>query len=480
MSGLDLWSAWGNLASLWWTRHGGVPASGLAQHRLEQLVAHARSHSPFYRERYADLPRERVTLGQLPAVGKPELMARFDRWCTDRRVRLREVRAFIADTERIGTRFLGEYWAWRSSGSSGAAGIFVQDSHAMAVYDALVTAQLEELPWTGAARALAGGGRAGLVVATGGHFAAIASWERMRRAFPHTPARSFSILEPIERLVADLNAFRPAFLAGYASVLSILAAEQRAGRLAIEPALAWSGGERLSAAARREIETAFGCTLANEYGASECLSIAHECRAGWQHLHSEWVLLEGIEADGTPTPPGRLSHDTLLTNLANWLQPVIRYRVGDRIVAAEGRCPCGSPRPAFRVDGRDERALVLDGGGAAPVQLAPLAIETVVEAAAGAHAFQVAQVSPTRLALRFEGVAPRAPLRRNAAHALRRWLATQALERVEVVQDEAAPLRDRRSGKLPSVVVDFAAARPRHRPLMRIKPGDGPAATMRA
>lgn len=480
MSGLDLWSAWGNLASLWWTRHGGVPASGLAQHRLERLVRHAREQSPFYRDRYAHLPAGPVSLARLPPVGKPELMAQFDRWCTDRRVRLREVRAFLADPARIGTRFLGEYWAWRSSGSTGNPGIFVQDAHSMAVYDALVSAQLEELPWTGAGRALAGGGRAALVVATGEHFAAIASWERMRRAFPRMDARSFSIVAPLDRLVADLNAFRPGFLGGYASVLSILAAEQRAGRLAIAPALAWSGGERLTAAARREIEAAFGCALANEYGASECLSIAHECREGWQHLHSEWVLLEGIEADGTPTPPGRLSHGTLLTNLANWLQPVIRYRLDDRIVAARGRCACGSSLPAFHIEGREERTLLLDGGGAAPVRLAPLAIETVVEAAAGLHAFQVAQVSPTRLALRFAGVAPHAALRRNAALALRRWLATQALERIEVVQDEAAPLRDRRSGKLASVVVDFAAARPRHRPLIRIKRRGGPGATLRS
>ena len=478
MSGIDLWSACGNLASLWWTRHGGVPASGLARHRLDALVRHAREHSPFYRDLYAHLPRDGVALADLPSAGKPGLMAEFDRWCTDPRVRLRDIRAFLADPSRIGTRFLGEYWVWKSSGTSAAPGIFLQDSQAMAVYDALVAAQLEELPWSAAARALAGGGRAALVVATGGHFASIASWERLHRALPGMDTRAFSILAPLDDLVAGLNAYRPAILAGYASMLAILAAVRRAGRLAIEPALIWSGGERLGAAARRGIEGAFGCTLANEYGASECLSIAHECRQGWQHLHSEWVLLEGIEADGRPTPPGRLSHGTLVTNLANWLQPIIRYRLCDRILAAAQPCACGSVLPAFRVEGRDERTLVFDRGEGAPVRLAPLAIEAVVEAAAGGHPFQVAQVSPGRLALRFEGVKRGAALRRGAARALRSWLATQALARVEVVQDEAAPHRERRSGKLRTVVVEMAGRAARQRPLTRIKPAKAGAATL--
>lgn len=464
MAETDLWSSWTNLATLWWTRRGGVAPEDLARRRLELLVAYARERSPFYRERYSPLPRGEAALAALPVVTKAELMSRFDDWVTDPRAHLADVKRFLADRAHIGRRFLDLYWAWKSSGTSGLQGIFVQDLHAMAVYDALVATKLEELPWNAevAGRIFAGRAKAALVVATGDHFASICSWRRMCRAFPRMDARSFSILSPLPRLVADLNEYRPAFIAGYPSILSILAREREAGRLDISPAIVWSGGEHLAAGTRAQIQAAFGCQVVNEYGASECLSIAHECRAGWLHLHAEWVLLEPIEKDGSATPPGRLSHSALLTNLANWLQPVIRYDLGDRIVASPRPCACGSRMPAFRVDGREEATLRIRSAKGTTVRLPPMALATVVEEAVGDQAFQIAQVAPATLALRFDAGPGRrlAAARRHAAEALRAYLAAQSLPEVELVHDRAPPQRER-SGKLRAVVVDRDQRAPR-------------------
>ena len=63
----------------------------------------------------------------------------------------------------------------------------------MAVYDALVAAHFDAgaLDPSGPSRIAAGAGRAALVIATGDHYAGIASWEHLRRAFPalrHPPA----------------------------------------------------------------------------------------------------------------------------------------------------------------------------------------------------------------------------------------------------------------------------------------------------
>jgi phenylacetate-coenzyme A ligase PaaK-like adenylate-forming protein len=211
---------------------------------------------------------------------------------------------------------------------------------------------------------------------------------------------------------------------------------------------------------RASIERAFGCGVMNEYGASECLSIAHECRAGWMHLHHEWVVLEGVDRRGRPTPPGEISHSTLLTNLANWVQPVIRYDLGDRIVGAPGRCPCGSTLPAFRVEGRVDDTLAMRSARGLPVHLLPLALSTVVEENAGHHRYQIAQLGPERLALRIETaqggrVAPQ--LRARVGAALKAHLCAQSLPNVELVQDPTPPRLDRSSGKLRNVVVERAA-----------------------
>ena len=457
MSDLGLWSTWSNLAELWWTRHGGL-APESASHRFDQLLRHARQHSAYYRALYGGLP-ESVPVEALPVVRKADLMAHFDSWATDPRIRLRDVMDFLADRRRVGEPFRDGLWAWKSSGTSGIPGIFVHDRHAMSVYDALVAMQMEDVRWSGTAgaRMLAAGGRAALVVATGDHFASIASWERVRRAYPSLEARSVPVTAPLADIVRALNEWRPAFIAGYPSALEILATEQAAGRLAIAPALAWCGGETLSPGVRKRIESAFACGLLNEYGTSECLSIAHECSHGWQHLHSEWAMLEAVDSDGLPVRAGQVSHTALLTNLANWAQPIIRYDLGDRIVPAAGPCECGDPHPAFHVEGRTEDVVALRARGGAVVRLLPMALSTIVEDAAGAHRFQVAQTGPDRLSVRIAPLRESErlePVRRKVAQSLRAWLETQSLANVRVTFEPGPPRIDAASGKLRAVVVE--------------------------
>ena len=455
-STLGFWKYCASLAEIWWSRHGGVQPEDIAAHRLRDLVRFAREASPFYRRRYASLGPRIPDLAALPVTTRAELMANFDDACTDRGIRRADVERFVADRARVGEPFLGRYHVWKSSGSSGSPGLFVQDAGAMAVYDALVAMQLDAARLD-FARVAAAAGRAALIVATGDHFASITSWEHVRRVFPGAEALSFSVLEPIAQLTAQLNAWRPAFVASYPSVLSLLAAEQRAGRLRIAPALAWSGGETLGSAARAAIERAFGCPLVNEYGASECLAIAHGCPAGWMHVNSDWVILEPVERDGRPTPPGKASHTVLVTNLANRVQPVIRYDLGDRVTPREGPCECGSRAPAIRVEGRAGVSLALRGPRGRVVRLAPLAVETVVEEAAGELRFQIAQAAPDRLVVRLDAgkdAKARAAAWKKASRALRDYLAAQSLANVQVALGRDPPRVDRASGKLHSVIVE--------------------------
>ena len=464
---LGFWNCCANVADLWWSRHGGLaPVKGVASQRLRSLVRHARDASPFYKRHYADLPERGLALGELPTVSKSQLMASFDDWSTDRRVRRADVERFLADRTRVGETFLG-YHAWKSSGTSGTPGIFLQDARAMAVYDALIAAQFDQValdPGCGP-RLWAGRGRSALVVATGDHFASITSWEHLARSDPASDRRSFSVLEPTARLVAQLNEYRPAFLASYPSVLELLATERDGRRLAIAPALIWSGGEHLGDAARVAIEKSFGCRVMNEYGASECLSIAFGCREGWMHLNTEWVILEAVDALGNAVAPGELSHSVLVTNLANRLQPIIRYDLGDRVTMLPVPCPCGSPLPALRVEGRGDATVEMRTSRGARVRLAPLALSTVVEEAAGEHRFQIAQTAADRLVVRFDAggsEAKRAQVWRHASRALGSYLASQSLPNVRVVLDRAPPRLDPRSGKLHAVTIE-TACRPKPR-----------------
>jgi len=265
-------------------------------------------------------------------------------------------------------------------------------------------------------------------------------------------------MEPLPHLVAELNDYQPAFLASYPSMLALLADEQDAGRLRIAPLALWSGGERLPAAAQAGIERAFGCRLINEYGASECMSIAYGCREGWLHVNADWVRLEPVDRDCQPTPPGQPSHTVLLTNLANRVQPIIRYDLGDSVIAKPGACACGNPLPAILVEGRHDDIVALAAPDGAIVRLLPLALTTVVEEAAHVHRFQIVQTASDRLLLRLdpgEG-GTREDAWHAAAGALRAYLDRQRLPNVHVNLDRCGPVPDRRSGKLREVVVAMA------------------------
>jgi phenylacetate-coenzyme A ligase PaaK-like adenylate-forming protein len=256
--------------------------------------------------------------------------------------------------------------------------------------------------------------------------------------------------------VAALNAYSPAFLASYPTMLAQLAEEQAAGRLHIAPACLWSGGEYLAPATADAIERAFGCALVNEYGASEHMSIAFGCRHGWLHVNADWVVLEPVDRDYKPTPPGEPSHTVLLTNLANRVQPIIRYDLGDSVVAMPEPCACGSPLPAIRAMGRRDDVVTLRTADGHDVSLLPLALTTVVEDAANVHRFQLVRQGPDRLALRLDPSHEdnRQATWRAAAGALRRYLAGQQLANVHVVLDRHPPVADARSGKLREVIAE--------------------------
>ena len=141
---VDWWDACSRAAEIGWTRVGGARAvSAAAARRTKELLEIARARSPFHQERWRGLPGDRLSLQDVPVVTKGELMARFDDWATDRSVTREAVSRFLADRAQIGELFLGKYLVWKSSGSTGETGIFVQDRAALSVYDSLLAVQMQ-------------------------------------------------------------------------------------------------------------------------------------------------------------------------------------------------------------------------------------------------------------------------------------------------------------------------------------------------
>jgi phenylacetate-coenzyme A ligase PaaK-like adenylate-forming protein len=411
--------------------------------RFAEVVAFARLRSPYYRDLYRELPDD-IDHDDLPPTNKQALMEQFDEWCTDRQITLDKVRALVDDPTRIAERFLGKYIVATTSGTTGIRGIFVLDDRTLAVTNAIAARMLSTwMTFGDLARIVLRGGRMAMVMATGGHFASAVAATRMRRGSPRRARRIgvFPADTPMPQLVEELNRFRPAVMAPYASIASLLATEQEAGRLQIRPVLLALSAEGLPASEYNRISQVFNAKVGNTYAATECTYLSIGCREGWLHVNADWVKLEPVDAELKPVSAGTQSHTVLITNLANYTQPIIRYDLGDSVIERPDRCPCGSPLPAIKVHGRAADVLTFPTERGESATIAPLAFGMVVERVSGIELFQIVQAAPTelRVRLRIASGADTARTSQSVRDAIHDLLARNGLGNVTVTSAEEPP-----------------------------------------
>jgi phenylacetate-CoA ligase len=447
-------------AGIAWTtwrasRAGAAAITEYQGRRLAALVRHARQSSPYYRRLYDGLPAHVTEPRLLPAVRKPDLMGHFDDWVTDFEVTLEALRReFLADLSLVGSRYLGRYHVFTTSGTTGEPAVILHDADSWAVANFVFRLR----GWTSLIKPsdLAQGIRVATLVATGGHFGGVAMAQSARRrsASIRRRTRVLSVLTPIHELVDELNRFQPTMLNGYPSAIALLAAEQQAGTLRISPVRAMTSGEHLTAAMRDDIEGAFdGCRVVQAYGASEAPTLGVQCTEGALHLNTDWYLVEPVDEDHQPVAPGDTSSTVLVTNLANRVQPIIRYDLGDRVAVAPTACGCGSPFPRVTVEGRTGDVLAFDSAAGGTVSILPLALGTVIEETPGVRRFQAIRADAHTLRVRLEpqSGADRQSVWRDVDARLRQFLADHSVAPIAVLLEDEAPQADPRSGKFRQV-----------------------------
>ena len=379
---------------------------GHVQHqRLRGLVRHAVERSPFYREKYRGIDPDRFELPQLPPVTKRELMEHFDRAVTDPEVRRADVERFLDDPANVSEYFLGKYVVSHTSGSQGQPLLIVQDR---ACLDLLF----------------------GLQFTRGNNFTGINPAEAVRRwlrparlavvtlrpgfypsasAFAHLPNEArryarvgwFYATDP--DLTDRLNEYRPSALIAYAFVLETLAL--RAGRLRLAPELRQvvNNSEQLTARARARIAEAFGVPILDNYATGECPFLTNGCPAGpGAHLNADWAALEVVDDEYRPVPAGQLGRKVLITNLANKVQPVIRYEVNDMVALATEPCACGSRLPRIgRIEGRAEEEFWVEDRGEYRLVLSSV-FKNACDYLRGVREWQAVQEERNRIRVRLE------------------------------------------------------------------------------
>ena len=235
--------------------------------------------------------------------------------------------------------------------------------------------------------------------------------------------------------------------------METLAREQQAGRLHIHPVLINAAGETLTTAKRHLIGETFGCRVGNYYGSSEAVGLTYECAAQRLHVNSDWYIVEPVDEHHRAVPPGQLSDGVLVTNLANRIQPIIRYQMGDRVVIDPHPCSCGSPFPAIDVVGRTDDILTFQTPQGESLHILPLAIATAAEETPGVAGCQLVQRTPSSLSVRLcvENASSEEAVWAALRKRLAAFLAEHGATTVTIEKAAEPPALQPRSGKFRQV-----------------------------
>ncbi len=431
----------------------------LQRERLRTLLAYARTHSPLLAEKYRDLPAQ-PELSEIPPLLRSEAASRFDDWVCDREISSRGVKAFLATPDNLTRDYLGRYRVLTTSGSTDVPLIMVRDDRHNLVNGALMQSRLwggsklgklERLrqPWL----------RACAVTTGGGYHSSYLSFLRMQQAYEKKGLGDriafFSIDTPLPRMVEGLNALQPEIIGAYPSTLQILARARQAGQLVVSPLALFSSAEYLSPEVMEMLETTFQCPVMDNYCSTEAGEVSMLCSANRMHVNSDWIIVEPVDADNRPAREG-FSDGVLITNLANLVQPVIRYRISDRAILRHEACPCGSPFPSLEIEGRKEDILEF-AGEEGPFLVAPPVLMTSAMHVTGCLTGQFIQRSPTDLEVRCESLdnADKSAVTAELLTRVRGIFAKNHASNVRVYGSDEPVIRGK-SGKLRALLKDFS------------------------
>ena len=313
-----------------WTRQ------QLKEYQVQALRAcrdYAYAHSPFYQRFHRGLYDR--PLEELPVLSKALMMEHFDELVTDRAIRLHEVRQYLTQSGKTGL-YLDRYQVSMTSGSTGEPGIYLYNQSEGVING---NGYLRSLRWGGATPTDKAAVLASTALSQGSSRLPVAAKGQA------LPRLNLSASAPLETLVSSLNEYQPDALLGYASITTVLAEEQRAGRLQIAPRVIFCVADTLTEAMRQRIQAVWPVPLYNAYGTSEGGVLAAECSAHQGlHLFEDFSLLEVVDEQNRPVPAGQQGAKALLTVFFRRTQPLIRYELSDLVrPSALAACSCGRP-----------------------------------------------------------------------------------------------------------------------------------------
>lgn len=332
----------------------------LQQERLKTLVAYAREHSPYLRDLYKDVPDD-FSLEDLPVLEKANGLMHYNDWVTDPELTLDKVRAYLSRDAADNSLLLDKYTALQTSGSTGNPLPMVRDMHRNQIHTQLLLQRLMYGVTPGyydhSKHKMA------FIVHLSTSASSYGSYLKTRARHPgfEDNITAISIMDSAEQMVEKLNAFQPEIIVAYPPSLVMLAEEQAKGNLHIKLGLIVSSAELLTEESYHRIHEVFGCPILNNYCMTEGGEIAmtHDCPH--LHINEDWIILEPVDENRQPMKDSdEFSAGILVTDLSNFVQPIIRYYVSDSIRIRKERYSCFN-LPVMDIRGRSWESFTISG-----------------------------------------------------------------------------------------------------------------------
>jgi phenylacetate-CoA ligase len=378
----------------------------IGQKHLVRLVEYARAHSEYWREKLKMVPEKSYSLVDLPTSSKRELMDNFESSLTVDDVTVDDADEFFAEPTNFGKLYRDKYVLSHTSGSTGQPLVVVQPKSNLELLFELQAARgsSRKIGITEAVKHLINPARLAAVILKPGFYPSASAFECM----PESARQFLQVLRlsvEDENLHQKLAEFKPTHLTAYSSVLHELARAIEAGDLSLGDELqeVVNISERLLPDAREHYAKVFGAPVLDSYAMGECLFLSTGCPAtGGMHVNADWALMEVVDENNQPVPDGEKGARVLITNLANFVQPIIRYEIGDIVTMAKEHCDCGNNMPLIeRVEGRDSDVFIIETDKGEQV-IQPGLFELAIGRMLDSREFQIVQEESTRFTIRLE------------------------------------------------------------------------------
>lgn len=418
----------------------------LQDKKLKKLVNYAKNNSNYFKKLYKDI-NDSFQLEDLPVTNKIELMNNFNDWLTDNNVNLNKIEEFTNNIENIGHMINNKYLVFKTSGSTGNPLTVLYDKKTIDVQSSIAAlrtfARKEDLK-----SFIKNGKTTAGIFASDGFYLACGMSKYLQLKMPKKKNKiTIDVNEKEEKIIEELNKFNPSMLSGYPSNLALLSNYKE---LNIKPQIVITGGELLTDEIREKLKNKFNCYVQTHYSCTEAGEIACECSEKHLHINEDWVIVEPVDKNNNPVGYGVLSDKVLITNLSNYIQPIIRYELTDRIILHKEKCNCGKDSNWLEIEGRTDDTLEFENN----TLISPMSFYKILTNIKEITRFQLIQKSHQKLELRLDSLKKDIAFK-QAKKELQEFLSSKNINNVEIFLSEESPSVNKLSGKYNHIYKEF-------------------------